>query len=430
MTKTRLYHRLALLFAAVSASLITAGQEPLTLEGVREMALQRNRQLKIQEERISGALAAQSQANLAGKPTVDGSLTGFYFGDPLKAVLPEYGVSPSVSLTQPIYTGGKIKLSKQVAGKAVELQREQKSLTATEVLYNTEQAYWNMVAAKERIKFSKQLYKQLDALHTDVNNQFIAGLIYKNDVLRAEVQLNDARMLILRSEDGLEIAKLVLGQLIGVPADSAFTVIDSVMGSYERATAANDFTGVYGSRPEVKLLEKSIELSVLQKKILNTAFKPTIGLSAAGIGAFGKAGVNPGRPGSNAMAGYYGLLSLNLPIFDWGNRKQKIRQQEFTINAQQLQLEELKEQLGIQVRQAYLVLNQAAKNVELSSASLAQANENLKLSNDRFEAGTIVAKDVLEAQTIWERAVTNIIDAKIEYKISEAALKKALGTNR
>jgi len=124
---------------------------------------------------------------------------------------------------------------------------------------------------------------------------------------------------------------------------------------------------------------------------------------------------------------YYGLVSANIPIFDWGARKQKVKEQAYKIAAQQTQLEETKQLISLEVQQAWLQLNQSAKRIELSGASLEQAEENLRLSNDRFKAGTIVGKDLLEAQTIWEVANSNVIDAKVEYRINEAILKKALG---
>jgi outer membrane protein TolC len=97
---------------------------------------------------------------------------------------------------------------------------------------------------------------------------------------------------------------------------------------------------------------------------------------------------------------------------------------------QQHLLQETKEKISLEVQQAYLQLNESAKRVELSGASLEQAEENLRLSNDRLKAGTITGQDVLEAQTIWQQAFSNIIDAKTAYRINEAGLYKALGTTR
>ncbi|MFT3827825.1 MAG: TolC family protein [Chitinophagaceae bacterium] len=401
-------------------------QQAVSLETARQMALAKNNTVKAAEERINAAKAGKELADAAAKPKIDGSVTAFYFGKPLSQILPEYGASPSVTVTQPIYAGGKIKLGRQVAAKGVEIEEAQKALSTVDVIFNTEQAYWNIVSAMEKVKLAVQSKKQLAALHQDLNNQFTAGLIYKNDVLRAEVQLNDAELSITRSKDAVYLSREVLAQLTGLPVDE-YVITDTIQGAFGFQLADTNLSTVYAARPEITILQKNMEAAGMQKELLRADMRPTVGISAGGFAAFGKAGINPANTSRNAMASYYGLLSMNIPLFDWGGRKQKVQQQQFAINAQVYQLQEIKEQMAIEVKQAYIQVNQAAKRVELSGASLQQANENLKLSEDRFKAGTIVGKDVLEAQLIWQQAVTAIIDAKVAYRISEAALKKALG---
>ena len=83
--------------------------------------------------------------------------------------------------------------------------------------------------------------------------------------------------------------------------------------------------------------------------------------------------------------------------------------------------------IDLEVQNAYLQLNQSAKKIRLSVLSVDQASENLKLANDRFEAGTIVPKDVQEAQVIWQEAYSDLIDAKVEYKVNEVLYKKSIG---
>jgi outer membrane protein TolC len=153
-------------------------------------------------------------------------------------------------------------------------------------------------------------------------------------------------------------------------------------------------------------------------------------LNVSGVGALGKEGINIENPTSNSFTSYYGMVQLSIPIFDGGQRKQKVKQQQFVIEAQQYQLKETQEKISLEVQQAYLHLNESAKHVELSGTSLEQAEENLRLSNDRLKAGTIVGKDVLEAQTIWQQAYTEIIEAKVGYRINEARLYKVLGATR
>ena len=92
-----------------------------------------------------------------------------------------------------------------------------------------------------------------------------------------------------------------------------------------------------------------------------------------------------------------------------------------------MQIQETSELISLEAQNAYLQLNQAARRIDLCQLSVQQADENLRLNNDRFKAGTVTGQDVLEAQTLWQQANSNVIDAKVEYKISEATYRKAVG---
>jgi outer membrane protein TolC len=133
------------------------------------------------------------------------------------------------------------------------------------------------------------------------------------------------------------------------------------------------------------------------------------------------------KDGSNFMASYYGLATISIPVFDWGKKSGKVREQSFKIAIQQQQLAEAKEIVDLEVQNAYLQLNQSSRKIKLSDLSLVQSSENLRITQDRLKAGTIVGKDVLEAQAIWQNAYNDTIDARIEYKINAVLLRKALG---
>jgi len=407
-----------------------AAQRVLTLEETRQLAVTRNNNLKAAQEKISAARAQKAIASAKDKPTVDGSVTGFYFGTPLNKLLPEYGVSPMLSASQPIYAGGKIRLGKAAADKGIEIAEEQKALTTADVLLSAESAYWQVVAAKEKIRLAEQYARQLDGLYQELNNAYTAGLTYKNDLLQVKVQQNNNQLNVIRANDTWVLSKLNLAQITGLGDSTDFVLPDSVLGEFNNETLHRSMEEITANRPEIKILQKSLEAEQIQARLLKADFRPTIGLTGAGLAGFGKQGINLGNPSSNAFASYYGLVQVSMPILDWGQRKQKIRQQQHNISAQQYQLQETKEKISLEVQQAYLQLNESAKRIELSGASLEQADENLRLSNDRLKAGTITGQDVLEAQTIWQQAYSNIIDAKTAYRISEANLYKTLGMTR
>jgi len=401
-------------------------QKIITLESARQMALEKNNQLKIARQNIEAAKAAKIGAKAAMYPGIGAGVTGFYFGKPISDLLPGYGASATLGLSEALYNGGKVKLGRVIAQNDLDVQELQKTLSTSEVLLNVERSYWQIVALNEKLNLLNNYKTLLQALLSDLNNSLSAGTGYKNDVLRARVQLNNADLNILKMKDDLAIAKLSFAQSIGVDPKDAFVINDAVIGPFP---TANDRAGdSVDNRSEISLLKKFMDRENLQVDFIKADLKPSIGVSVNGVTATGKKGINPGNDNSNFLGSYYSLLNISIPIWDGGATKQRIKAQTYKQAAQQIQLDDTRQLILIEVKQARLQLNQSVKRIELSNTSLAQAEENLRLSNDRFKAGTIVSKDVIEAQNIWEQANSDLIDAKVQYKISDAVLRKAIGT--
>ena len=306
---------------------------------------------------------------------------------------------------------------------AVDLYTSQKELTDSEVLLNVETTYWQIINVKSKVELANKYKALLTELLKDLTNSYNAGIIYKNDVLRVQVQLNQAELDLTKAKDGLKLLKLKMAQLTGMP-NIDFLVKDTISNNVILLDEVSQSTAI-DNRPEIKMLKKAVEIEELQSKILEADRKPTIGLNVSGIYANGKQ-INF-TDGSNDLTSYYGLLNVNIPIFDWGSRKKKVKEQEFKVETQKLELEETEELLSLQIQNAYLELQQAIQKVEITEKSLQQADENLRLNQDRFDVGTVTGKDVLEAQVLWQQAYSDVIDAKANYRISEANYKKAIG---
>lgn len=400
-------------------------QQRITLAESKELALKNNNRIGKANEDVIYNKSGKLIADVAGRPKLDASVSAFYFGEPLNTVFPEYGLNSIVSITQPIYTGGKIKYGKQMAETNIQMSTAQQRLVEDEVLLATETAYWVVVQSKEEIKLELQVKKQLASHYTFLNNQFEAGLIYKNDVLRAKVLQNENESRLQAAENKLILSKRRLGQLIGMEDQTDIEVADTLNVSTMLNQGILDNSNVM--RPEIDLATNTIKISKLTKNMFEAEMKPTIGLSLNGMGAFGKEGINFGDPNKKHMLTYFGMLSASIPVFDWGSRRGKVKQQAARIRSDEYSLKELKSQINLEIEQAMLNLRLQTKNIDLMQASLIEANENLKLSNDRFRVGTITGEDVLIAETLWQRAYSNMLDAKVRYKIAEASYHKATG---
>lgn len=417
--------KIVLVLTFTAAIGFQAQERVISMDEARNLALENNKKIKKAQQNIEAAKAARTAAEAGGKPTVDGSVGGYYFSKPLSNLIPEVLGTANLNVTQVLYAGGKVETGKKISSTAVDLQMAQKDLTKEEVKLSAETMYWQIVNAKEKIGLAKEYIKLLNQLHTNVKNSFDAGLTYKNDLLKVEVQQNEAQLNLKRAEDGLNIAKLNLAQVAGL-SSSDFDVEDSVNGSFAGILTDNS-QALPANRPELSILAKAVEINELQEKLLDGDRKPTVALSGIGFSSFGK-NVNPINR-KNDMQGFVGMLSVNIPIYDWGARKEKVKEQQYKTNAQKLEMEETKELLVLEVQNAVMQLNQSVKRIELAEKSLVQATENLRLNQDRYDAGTVVAEEVLKAQVLWQQAKSEIFDAKAEYKINEAKYKKASGIN-
>lgn len=416
---------LPLLLVVLTCTVYRAGAQDLVLspEKARSLALENNRNLKKAQKEIEAARAGMASAYALGKPTLDGSLGGFYFTEPLTAFLPEVMGNASLTVTQVLYSGGKVQNARKVSDAALGLQNARKELTEDEVLLKTETAYWQVVDAKEKVILANKYIQMLDTLSRDLKNSYDAGLTYKNDLLKVNVQQNEAELNLTKARDGVTMAKLSLAQLTGL-GESEFDVQDNIPGGFNGVLKEETISALE-RRPEVDMLSKAVRINELQEKLLAGDRKPVVALSGIGYGGFGR-NVDMVK-GKDDVKGFVGMASLSIPIFDWGSRKQKVVEQRFKTDAQKIELDETKEQIMLEIRNIRLSLNQSAQQVALAQKSLQQAEENLRLNQDRFDAGTVLGKDVLEAQVLWQQAYSNLIDAKAGYRINEARYKKAIG---
>lgn len=116
-----------------------------------------------------------------------------------------------------------------------------------------------------------------------------------------------------------------------------------------------------------------------------------------------------------------------MPIWHWGEGRNKIKAAQAEAQIAALKTEEAKEKIALQVTQSSFTVNEANRQLELSLNNLGKANENLRVAGVGFQEGVIATSDLLAAQTAWLQAESEKIDAQINVKLAYAAYNKALG---
>ena len=332
----------------------------------------------------------------------------------------------SVMFTQPIYMGGKI-----VAVNRLAEYTEQFTLNDTEakqqsIIYDIDNAYWTVVSLRHKQKLSQSYMELVRKLDSDVNKMIKEGVATRSDGLKVDVKVNEAEMMQTQVDDGLELAKMYLCQLCGLPMDEKIELVDEekndlnvVDASYE----ANPQVAM-DSRPELKMLKNAVDMSKEVTKIIHADFLPQLALT----GGYTMTNPNLYNGFERKFSGFWSIgLMLSVPVWNWGEGVYKVRAARGATNIAEMELNDAREKIELQVNQNSFKVKEANKRYAMASKNTERADENLRCATLGFKEGVIQSSTVLEAQTAWLQAQSQKIDAGIEVKLTQVGLKKVLG---
>ena len=336
----------------------------------------------------------------------------------------------AITLTQPLYMGGKIRAYNKITKYAEELARQQHSSGMQDVILSTDQAYWQVVSLAGKKKLATSYLELLQKLDSDVDKMIVEGIATKADGLSVKVRVNEAEMTLTKVEDGLSLSKMLLCQLCGIDLTAPITLKDEQeedLAPLSTATNGIDINAVYATRPEVHSLELASQIYKQKVNVVRSEFLPSVAL----MGSYMATTPSVFNSFENKFKGMWNVgVMLQVPIWHWGEGIYKVKAAKSEARIAQYQLEDAKEKIELQVNQSIFKVNEAAKKLVMAEKNLEKANENLRYATLGFEEGVITASNVLEAHTAWLSAQSDKIDAQIDVKLTDVYLKRTLGKLR
>lgn len=332
-----------------------------------------------------------------------------------------------VTLTQPIFMGGKVIAYNKITKFAEQLAESQHATELQDVILNTDQAYWQVISLVNKKKLAESFLELVKKLDSDVSKMVAEGVATKADELSVKVKVNEAEMTMTKVENGLSLSKMVLCQLCGIPLDTPITLADESM---ENITLPDTYiegnvNTALSNREELKSLELASKIYRQKVNVTRSEFLPSVGLTATYLVT------NPSLVNGfeRKMRGMWGVgMMVKIPVFHWGEGIYKVKAAKAEANIAQYKLDDVKEKVELQVTQATYKVNEATKKLAMAEKNMAKADENLRYANLGFQEGVIPTSNVLEAQTAWLSAQSGKIDAQIDVKMSEIYLNKSMGT--
>lgn len=333
----------------------------------------------------------------------------------------------SAVVTQPIYMGGAISAANKMASISEQMVANDYEAKLQATLHGTDHAYWMVVSLKHKRKLADNYLKLVKKLSNDVHKMIDEGVATRADGLKVDVKVNEAEMTLTQADNGLSLAKMFLCQLCGLPLDSKITLADEDRESLPIEVVADDIdvNTVADNRPEVKLLENTVDLSRQATRLARASYLPQILLS----GGYSATNPNLYNGFERKFSGAWNVgVVVRMPVWNWFEGVYKVRASKAATCIAQLEVGDVREKIELQVSQSRFKMSEANRRLVMATSNVDKANENLRCANLGFREGVIPSTGVMEAQTAWLQAQSQKIDAEIDVKLSQVDYKKALGT--
>lgn len=408
----------------------------LTLSECRSMALSRSEDLQQADNKLQQAALDRKIATTNYLPKFAGSATGAYMVpdfDMMGSELRMRGMyMAGITLTQPIYTGGKINTGKKLAQIGEDVAEEQRRMTRMDVLVEADNAYWTYIAVGRKVRMLERYCAQMDTLYRQVQTALAAGMATDNDLLRIEAKRSNIRYQLQKGVNGADLCRLSLCRIIGVSSETQIEPADTAIVVSESGNLTTDIA----DRPELNLLKSQIAANEQQIRMTRADMLPTVGLTA-GYTYFGNVKLNSMVDAGGGMMVPYSqefrdgigvaMLAVQIPIFHWGEGRKKVRKAQFELQNAQLELQKNSRLISLEVQQAVRNFQDSYLLIRTAEDGLREAEENLRVMRNRYAVSMSPLTDLLDAQSQWQEAESNLIEAQAQYKIYETEYLRAIG---
>ena len=420
-------------------------RQPLSLADALNLALQHNSDIlrgKADLEAAHGVVVqtravALPKLQFAGSYKYDRAVDSFPLtvpttvpGPPLVFVpTPEHQWSGNVRVLQSIYEGGRIHSSLRAARLTKEQALLQYQAVVADTTLNVRLAYYDILLGAQQIVVQEASLELLQKELEDTTHRFDAGTVPRFNVLRAEVEVANARPRLIRARNAYRIAKNNLANLLGfhlppvVLEDVPLTLTGKLEAEpYEIQLPAAVAQGLE-RRPELGALRAAERLSDENVVSARSGYKPSVQIFTGYSGRNSTFSTDLTRD----VTGWNAGLQVNWNIFDGFLTQGRVEEARARHERSLVDLDDSKRRIELEVRTAYSNFIEAKEVLESQKKVQEQAEEALRLATSRSRAGTGTQLDVLNAQTALTEARTTQVQALHDYETARARLERAIG---
>lgn len=334
----------------------------------------------------------------------------------------------AVTLTQPVYMGGKIVAMNRITKYAEGLARAMRNNEAENVIYAVDGAYWQVVSLKAKECLAVSYVALLDTLRSNVKSMVEQGVATESDLLSVEVKCNEAQVDLTKVRNGLVLSRMALAQVCGLPVNTTFTLADENIKASDVSQALDtsfNIEDVYARRQDLEALRLGVRIMEQEQKVAMSSMLPNVAI----IGSYSFSNPNMFDGFKKRFDGAFSIGAMvKIPLWHWGGNYNKYRAARTKAKIAALELDDARDMVDLQVNQAAFKAQEAVKTYRMTQSNIASAKSNLEHATYGFKEGVMTTSNVMEAQTAWLKANSENIDAMIDVRLCDVYLSKVLGT--
>lgn len=402
-----------ILTTAHAEELIKKG-EVLSLKRCIEIALKKQPNISAATGSKSAAESRVGQAKASYYPQIEIG-TG-YSRTHTRDTFNQY--SGTLSIRQNIYDFGRTEAGVKIQGFNLDASKAELDNTVDGVIFDVTQAYYNLIKAKRNRDVALEVVKQYEGHLIQAKGLYEAGTRPRYDVTQAEVNLSNARLNLIKAENAVKLAIASLNNSMGVHDAPEYEVEDDLQFRKIEVTLSDALSSALKNRPDLRSIISKRRAAEQSVELARRNYNPTISGT-----------INYGWGGNNfPLEREWNLgATLTIPIFNGYLTRYQVAEAEANLYTIKANEDLLKQNIYVEVQQAYLNLKEAEERIPAAELAVRQATENLELARGRYEAGVGNPIEVTDAETSYVNARVAYIQALIDYRISIAAIEKAMG---
>jgi outer membrane protein len=429
---------LASLFFIGSVTASFGGQDvsPLTLEESIEIALKKSPTLQAAKEAINEAQFRRRAAISDFLTHVNTLYTYTRFDEAPFLTIPSLGINTQVgtrdvydwttTLTQPIFTGGALINNYRLAELGVDTAEVELETTTLDLILQVKETYYGVLKSERFVEVAERAVEHLESQLKVSQAFFEVGLIPKNDLLQVEVEMAQKRQDLITAQNNLEIVRAVFNTLLRRGIDEEVKLVEILHYRPMKIDMAASIEQAYKERPEIKAAELAVKSAEKGVRIAASGFFPQVRI----LFNYERQGDNPSVNGSRYQPdedSWNVLAMAEWKIWDWGKTWWGVGENKAKVFQAERALEDIRDKIRLEVKTSYLNVGQAEKNIIVAEKALSQAEENLRINEERYKEQVATSTEVLDALTLLTRGKTNYYAALRDYNIAIARLKRSVG---